>query len=372
MNCEKAAEFVSALCDGERIPREVAEHLGACEECKARLNEYLQMSAELKRMAIIAAPQRVRDVSWGARETTKPSWWQMCTQSMRIPRFALGLLLVVILSLGAGIVIVRANNSERWFQFEVHTRNGATAETGIMSAEPKKPEEPGPVITHEPEGTLAFIVRVLGGSGGTEKLGVRAAWLPPNADRSAVEEKVSLTPEREFWVIAGQRLSVPVKDYGEIEIIGQLLDKLPDDQNPSEMRLYPKEGEFQVIAPQVLLVDGHVLSKGGGNGMSLTQKDCFFAYYAPHNGWYIFAFDEFPGASEGKIKDNQVEFTLDGRTYTLLAAAPIVNASVTKIWVRHHAGNPLMDSQPASPDRDSRSSTMFGDLNYMLEHITKE
>ena len=77
MNCEKAAESISALCDGERIPREVAEHLGACEECKARLNEYLQMSAELKRVAIVAAPQRLRDVSWGPQETTNSSWWQM-------------------------------------------------------------------------------------------------------------------------------------------------------------------------------------------------------------------------------------------------------------------------------------------------------
>jgi len=372
MNCEKAAEFVSVLCDGERIPREVAEHLGACEECKARLNEYLQMSAQLKRMAIIAAPRRVRDVSWGPQETTKPSWWQMCRESMRRPRFAFALLLVAILSLGAGIVIVRANNSERWFQFEVRTREGVTALTGFMSAEPKEPVEPGPVITHEPEGTLAFIVRVLAGTGGSEKLGVRATWIPQNVDQSGIKEKVLGTPERDFWVIPGQRLSVPVEDYGQIEITGQLLDKLPDDQNPSEMRLYPKEGQYRLISPQVLLVDGHVLSKGGGNGLNMLTKDCFFAYYAPHNGWYIFAFNAFPGATEGKINANQVEFTLDGRSYTLVAAAPIADASVTKIWVRHHAGNRLVDDEPVSPDLDSRSHMMFGDLKYMLEHITTE
>jgi hypothetical protein len=372
MNCEKAAEFVSVLCDGERIPREVAEHFGTCAECKARLNEYLQMSAELKRMAIIAAPQHVRDVSWGPQETTKSSWWQMWRESMRIPRYAFGLMLVVILSLGAGIVIARANNSERWFQFEVRARDGRTALTGVMSAEPKEPVSPSPVIAHEPEGTLAFIVRVLGGSGGSERLGVRAIWLPQNADQSGIKEKLLGTPEREFWVIPGQKLSIPVKDYGEIEITGQLLDKLPDDQNPSEMRLYPKEGQFQVIAPQVLLVDGHVLTNSGGSGLGLATKDYFFAYYSPHDGWYVFAFNAFPGATEGKINANQVEFTLDGRTYTLVAAAPIVDASVTKIWVQHHAGNRLMDDQHVHPDQDSHSSMMFGGLKHMLEHITKE
>ncbi len=372
MNCEKAAEFVSALCDGERIPREAAEHLGACEECKARLNDYLQMSAELTRMAIIAAPQRVRDVSWGPQETTKSSWWQMCRESMRIPRFAFGLLLVTILSLGAGIAIVGANNSERWFQLEVRTREGRTALTGFMSAEPKEPEGPASVIVHEAAGTLAVAVRVLGGTGGSEQLGVRAIWLPQYVDRSEIEERLGVVPEREFWVIPGQTLTVPVKDYGEIEITGQLLDKLPDDQSPSEMRLYPKEGQFRVIAPQVLLMDGNVLSKGGGSGLGFTQKGSFFAYYAPHDGWYIFAFVEFPGATEGKIEANQVEFTMDGRTYTLLAAAPIVDASVTTIWVRHHAGNRLTDDLHVHPDQDSHSSMMFGDLKHMLEHITKE
>lgn len=124
MNCEKAAECVSALCDGERIPREVAKHLAACEACKARMNDYVQMDWELKRMAIIAAPERVRDVSWGPQEITKSGWWQRGRESMRIPRFAFGLMVLAIASLGAGIAIVRANNQERWFQFEVRTRDG--------------------------------------------------------------------------------------------------------------------------------------------------------------------------------------------------------------------------------------------------------
>jgi len=276
--------------------------------------------------------------------------------------------------LGAGIVIVRANNAERWFQFEVRTRQGGMAETATMSAEPKEPEHPGPVITQEPEGTLAFIVRVLGGSGGSVKLGVRAIWLPRDTDQSGIEEKVLAAPEREFWVISGQKLSVSVKDYGQIEITGKLLDKLPDNQNPSEMRLHPKAGECQVIAPQVLLMDDHVLSRGGGTGYLLTEG-MFFAYYVPHDGWYIFTFNALPGATEGKVKANQVEFTLDGKTYTLVAAAPIVGDSLlntTKIWVRHHAGSRLVDDQRVSPERESQPGMMFGNLEHMLKHITKE
>src|SRR5437773_11907348 len=31
MKCEEAAEFASRLCDGQVIPREMAEHIGTCE-----------------------------------------------------------------------------------------------------------------------------------------------------------------------------------------------------------------------------------------------------------------------------------------------------------------------------------------------------
>ena len=41
MICTEAAEFVSALCDGEIIPPSAAEHIGGCSSCKARLSDYL-------------------------------------------------------------------------------------------------------------------------------------------------------------------------------------------------------------------------------------------------------------------------------------------------------------------------------------------
>ena len=126
-----------------------------------------------------------------------------------------------------------------------------------------------------------------------------------------------------------------------------------------------------VASPQVLLVDGHVLSKGGGDGYNHT-KGSYFAYYAPHDGFYIFAFSEFAGATEGSIKGNQIEFTLDGRIYNLIASAPIVEPGIKKIWVRHHAGSRLVEGQPVFPDQDSHSSMMLGDLKAMLEHMTKE
>lgn len=373
MNCEAAAEFLSSLCDGDQIPRDAAVHFGSCKECQAQLNDYVHISVELKRMAMAAEPASVREVSWGQQEQAKSSWLRMWRGSMRIPKYAFAAMLVSIAVLVGGIALTRAQTRELWFQFEVLDRRGVTAETALMIAEPKgKVPDPGPVMTlGQPDGNLGFIVRVLDARNGSEKLGVRALWIPQNSDLTDFRERIQSSVETEYWMIPGQKLSVPVKDYGQIEITGRLLDKLPDEHNPQEMKLYPKQGEFRLTSPQLLLVDGRVMSKGGGDGLGMSLKD-YFAYYAPHDGYYIFAFTEFPGATEGNIHGNQIDVTLEGRTYNLIASTPIVGPDVTKIWMRHHAGSRLVENQPIFPDQDAHSSMMFGDLKHLLEHMTQE
>jgi negative regulator of sigma E activity len=57
MTCQDAVDFVSALCDGERIPREAAEHIGQCDDCRARLQDYAILGAELRRTASLHSPE---------------------------------------------------------------------------------------------------------------------------------------------------------------------------------------------------------------------------------------------------------------------------------------------------------------------------
>jgi len=84
MKCEEAAEFVSALCDGESIPPGAAGHVGACETCQARLKEYGEIgmelcslaSAELRHVAGLESPEEVRARTWETRQRTTSSWWE--------------------------------------------------------------------------------------------------------------------------------------------------------------------------------------------------------------------------------------------------------------------------------------------------------
>ena len=64
MTCEQAAEFVSALYDGERISLDVAAHIGVCTTCRACLREYAEMGAELRRLASLETVDEPRVPRW--------------------------------------------------------------------------------------------------------------------------------------------------------------------------------------------------------------------------------------------------------------------------------------------------------------------
>ena len=84
MRCEDVAELVSALCDGERIPREAASHIGVCRACQERLNAYAVMGAELRRVASLQEQADVKPVSWEGMRQVRLNWWQKGRATMRI------------------------------------------------------------------------------------------------------------------------------------------------------------------------------------------------------------------------------------------------------------------------------------------------
>lgn len=105
MKCEEAQEFVSRLCDGQVVPREAAEHVGACQECRERLDEYLRIGAEMRRLASLEQQETIRAGAWErARRVRRVEWWRGA-RTMRIPRFAFVSMLVLILVSSSGFVL---------------------------------------------------------------------------------------------------------------------------------------------------------------------------------------------------------------------------------------------------------------------------
>jgi len=76
MKCDQAAEFVSALCDGETILPAPAEHIGSCVECQQRLREYLEMGVELRRLASLDVSMPSAAPEWKREPRTIARYWR--------------------------------------------------------------------------------------------------------------------------------------------------------------------------------------------------------------------------------------------------------------------------------------------------------
>ena len=100
--------------------------------------------------------------------------------------------------------------------------------------------------------------------------------------------------------------------------------------NPREP-LDPEPGKFQLLSP-VLVRDNQVLINIAGSATA-TEDDPAASLYSPGLGRFIFSSVQFEGAIEGKLRFNQISFTLEGKSYLLLTGAPISQSQ--SVWVVH-------------------------------------
>ncbi len=343
MNCTEAAACVSALFDGEPISRDVAAHLSDCQDCRVRMNDYAEMGAELRRMASSGAPQTIPEGRWRLAEPAAASkWLTKWRGTMRIPRFAFALMVLTLVALSTGLFLTRAKETPRWFHYELSGRDGKMIMSQTVPANPGgNPYYDGDVGMPYADGMVLFHMRVLEQVGETEKIGVRTLWVP-RGDHSGFV-RVRNMPEREFLYSRGEDLKIPVDGYGNLEIKGHFESTLPESVR---MGLYPEDGRFRIDPPVVLVRGKEMLMKGDMGGGNVIMDKSYFAYGDQDEGWYLFSAKPIPGAVEGTLTMNQIEFKLDGRQYFLFTGDPILFGQV-RIWVKHFAS--IRAADPTSP-----------------------
>ncbi|HET6843368.1 MAG TPA: hypothetical protein VFK06_17070 [Candidatus Angelobacter sp.] len=347
--CLQAAEFISALCDGESIPREVARHIGQCDVCQLLLQDYIQMGVELKRLASAEAPARVKPVSWTNERRSKFNLWKIWRESMRIPRVAFALMVVVIAVLSFRIASVHATGARQWLLMHVWDENGKEQAKLITGFAPDEKSPNPTIMIAVPRGTLGLNIVLLGESEGAANLGIRALYFPPDADKSKQREQLRSAPMKEITCVPGQKTPLVVEGYGSIEIGAEVLEKLPEGADPNKRTLFPPQGSLNVSGPLVLLNEDKVVSKAVAGAGQIAAADGYFALRAPGNGRYVFAARPFDGAVEGQLNFNQIQFKLDGQSYLLLAGSPVAHDSQQQMWVRHDLESGLQKASGTKP-----------------------
>ena len=255
MNCNEAAEFVSALCDGESVSPTAAAHIGVCPICHAQLQEYLAMGAEMRRVASLEPVTEVGNCSWSKGQRPTPSWWTKGWESMRIPRFAFAVLVITVVALGSSLVVVRAR---------AHTEGSVL----MLTAEGSH----GPALrcalslVDKKWGVCAWLsppryllgIEVLSHTEDQVELGIREQYNPaPVGAGSHTEgiEDLRKIPQKSYWFRPGEKLELDVSGTGPLVITGELMDHIPPFAGyPDDIQMDPKADELRVTSPLLCVV----------------------------------------------------------------------------------------------------------------------
>jgi|HubBroStandDraft_6_1064221.scaffolds.fasta_scaffold21678_1 hypothetical protein len=366
MKCTDASEFVSALYDGERIPREAAEHLGDCDECRSRLAAYSAIGAELRRAASLLEPNEVTERQWEPRQKAKSSWWTKSRESMRIPRFAFALMLVAIFLLSGGLVLVRARPNQTgsvlWLAVKFPP-DGKIVHMAVATDGEPGSDGFGHFSNVPTGGILSINARFLRRDGERVEFAVKTRYENPAPHFSgAAEQRLDGIPEQDVWVEPGKTAEASVPGLGAIQFAGDFIDHKPPTFFAPDDTVDPKPNQFRVFSPVLIRGNQVVFNEAGASASGESAPGTGVTVYWPGEGRFLFSPAPFKGAIEGSVFESQVKFKLDGQEFVLLTAVPVTRQE--HIWMKHE---PLYKPSAHNPSSDDKMPFLGGGRDFPQE-----
>lgn len=326
MEHDEAMPFVSEIFDGKSVSAEAARHIEDCSICRERLHDYEQMRIEL-RLAASAADSESPEPQLTVPKRARLSWWmQGWRTGVSIPRpvFALGIALIVALSVGLGYV--RAQGQRQILHFEVDSPQAKGSHWGgeVRAGGKAIYGMPGP------QGNVRVLFQLLGVRDGVAHLAVHARRFngsPSLAELRALEN----VPAQEYQYTPGETLEIPINDWGTLFLQGELLDhaeKFPWENSSVE----PSPDQIVLNTPVLLKDKGLVFQDAGSR--SATGPNPSVSFYVPGQGRFIIRLQPFDGAVGGSADFSHVSFALDGNKYLLACATPVTGGPQPRqIWI---------------------------------------
>jgi len=363
VNCEQAGEFVSALCDGQQVPQEAAEHIGTCESCRTLLQKYLEIGAELRRLGYLRPSEIEQAPKWSGAEQVIRRWWQRGRENMRIPKFAFVLLLVSIVALSSSLAIVKARQHEpgKVLMLTIKPENGQLSRCPLSIDDNRSPFCGSMYGTNS--GTVLNLLRILGSEGDRFQIGVRAKFVAfpaqgGNQNLTYSFNEMKDLPETAYWFELGKPLEIRVPEFGSFLVTGELLDHMPSIIGTGN-ELDPAEGELRVVSPALLRGKEKIFDLEGASTIA-HQKEAVFLY-APGQGRFLLSLAPLQGGVEGRVQQSRVHFEENAKQYEFLMGAPVSRAEW--IWVLHQPEyRPSLESPENRDDQTFLGSANVEDL----------
>lgn len=341
MNCKQVGEYISTLCDGQRIPRDAAEHIGGCQTCREQLNEYAAIGSELRRLASLDEIAPLADDDW-RQSVNKLGWWQKGLTTMRIPKLAFGVMLIAIIALSGGVVLVRARAGladGRFLELKYKFAPSGLTHSGrvdicIIRVDGNQKGNTCDFVDHGREGLLLMNTRLTGKVGDSAQLRIRAKYVPGDGDTEVNygEALFKDVPERALSLEPGEKQEFEVAGLGNVEVEGEYLDHIPPLVYRPQETLDPNPKEFRIVAP-VLVRGNQVIANADGSSIDTGDSDATLMLYVPGGGRYLISVTPFESAVEGSVHLGKIAFSLEGHDYLLLTSMPITVSE--HVWVKH-------------------------------------
>ncbi|HEY4046113.1 MAG TPA: hypothetical protein VGM27_04520 [Acidobacteriaceae bacterium] len=330
MTCDQAAEFVSALCDGETIPRVAAEHLSGCEACRTLLRSYSDLGAELRFAASVALTEEAPVRVWRQRPGIWRNWWRKGWEGMRIPRFVFASMLVGIVVLGSGLAVigVHARGEGNVILLKISPPGGQPIVCPLSTVDKKL--NSCAVVSR----ALTFEVKALSKDGDRVNVGVRAKYESPQIGNSYDSlASIEGLPEEQYSFEPGKALRVDVAGLGALTITGEWIDHIPVMIGGGQ-NLDPGPDELRIVSP--VLLRGKEVAGDMEGGSALADKPGESVnIFLPGEGQFQFSLSQTPGAVQAHVQLNRISFESNGQLYALVTGVPITREK--QVWVRHDA-----------------------------------
>jgi hypothetical protein len=328
MICDDAAEYISALCDGETIPPTAAQHIATCPDCQARLSDYLAMGVELRRAASLGLADAVPPRLWTKPQNRLATWWQKAWVSMRIPRVAFAGLIAGVLVLASVLAVnrARAQNTGSVVVLTTVGPYGPLASCALSTQDKSQ----NSCVWYGKVGSrfLSYRVYLVTRVGGRVRLMVYTMTYTPGANPGSSESQVGST--KFIWFEPGEPLKFNAPQVGTLTLEGEWMDHMPIlgtlEPVPNEIRL----GMPLFLKDNVVVGD---LSWNIGGIYSVDELDLAFGFYISGQGRFLLSQLPMKGAVEAQVVQGRISFEEGGHSWELLSGVPVCRAD--HIWVLH-------------------------------------
>jgi hypothetical protein len=304
VTCKEAAEFVSALFDGEIIPPDAAKHIGACEACKLLLRDYAEMGAELRRVASIETAQPAPSLQLEPKARQPHTLWQKGRETMKIPKFAFALLILAVIALASSLTVigVGAHSSGNVLVLNAELSGRSLPFTCVFDTTRRGPQ-PCTHIGRMNQSWAGIQFQLLARSGDRVQLGFRSKATPFTATngRMSIFEVMS-QPQAQYWFEPGETLKIDMQSVGTFAVTGEWMDHMPVFyRNPDLMgeTMDPNADELRLVSP-LLLRDKQEIAEISDSAKATAPGDAIQVYIPPH-GRYLLSLEPMKGGLSRRL-----------------------------------------------------------------------